>query len=168
MALSRKTKLLLLGLAVLVALVLLGGELSREHVGHYLAGVHQRSVTKTIAEWGNEYAAVTNGASAIASAEMVGYMSHYYVPGPGYRGPAEVEAALEKQRAESIRRVTDALQRYTGLDYGTNAQRWTEWAELRKKEMARTRNSEPDGPANRSQPVRQETNQASPAAGSGR
>jgi hypothetical protein len=168
MALSRKMKLVLLTFAVLVALFLLGGWLSWEHVGHYVAGVHQRSVTKSLAEWGAGYTTVTNEASAIASAEMVGYMSQYYVPGPGYRGPAESEAALGRQRAESTRRVADSLQRYTGLDYGTNAGRWAEWAELRKKETTRTGNSEPDGAANRSQPVRQKTNQRSAAAGSGR
>jgi hypothetical protein len=34
--------------------------------------------------------------NSIASAEMLDYMSRYYVPGPGYRGPAEVEAALDR------------------------------------------------------------------------
>jgi hypothetical protein len=59
---------------------------------------------------------------------MVGYISSYYVPGPGYRGPLGVEAALERQRRESIERMVEALERYTGLDYGTNVERWTEWA----------------------------------------
>jgi hypothetical protein len=167
-AISRKIKSVLATLAVLVALAALAAWLSWSRVESYVAGVHQRSVTQEIRGWGQEYASVTNDASGIAAAELVGYMSHYYVPGPGYRGPAEVEAALEPQRAESMERITDALQHYTHLDYGTNAQRWSEWAELRKKELDGTRNSEPDGAANRSQPIRPETNRASAAAGSGR
>src|ERR1043166_5745383 len=147
MALPRKTKLLLLSLAALVAVVLFGVWLSREHVGRYVAGVHQRSVTKSIADWGNEYAAITNEASAIASAEMLEYMSRYYVPGPGYRGPAEIEAALEKQRADSLRRVAAAWERYTHLEYGKNPKRWSEWAEWHKPQ-----NSNPGGAANRGQP----------------
>jgi hypothetical protein len=99
---------------------------------------------------------------------MVDYMSRYYVPGPGYRGPAEIEAALESQRGESVLRVAAALQHYTGLDYGTNAQRWAEWADLRKKAVGHTRGSEPDGAANRSQPVRSVTNQPPAVVGSGR
>ena len=92
-------------------------------------GVHQKSVTRELAEWGQEYSNISNDASAIrAAAEMVGYMSHYYVPGSGYRGPVEVEVALETQRRESIDRIVASLEQYTGLDLGTNAERWMDWA----------------------------------------
>jgi hypothetical protein len=142
--------------------------LSWSRVERYVAGVHQRSVAQEIRGWGQEYASVTNDASAVAAAELVGYMSRYYVPGPGYHGPVDVEAALERRRAESLQRITDGLRRYTRLDYGTNAQRWAEWAERRKRELGGTTNNEPGGAANRSQPVRSETNSTSAAAGSGR
>jgi hypothetical protein len=161
MALPRKIKIVLFGLVVFVALVALATCLSWSHLERYAAGVHQRSVTRSLAEWDTEYASVTNDASAIAAAEMVGYISHYYVPGPGYRGPADVEAALERQRADTVQHLVDALQHYTGLDYGTNTQQWAKWAETHK-------NSERDGAANRSQPVRPDTNRTSAAAGSGR
>ena len=161
MALPRKIKLLLFGLVAFVALTAFAMWLSWSHVERYAAGVHQRSVTRSLAEWGTEYGSVTNDASAVAAAEMVGYMSHYYVPGPGYRGPVDIEAALERQRADSIRHLVDGLQHYTGLDYGTNTQRWAEWAKSRK-------GSEPNGAANRGQPVRSDTNRASAAAGPGR
>src|SRR4051812_33463173 len=131
MATSRQIKFVLATLAVLVALAALAAWLSWSRVERYVTGVHQRSVTQSLRHWGTEYATITNDASAVAAAEIVGYMSRYYVPGPGYRGPVNVEMALEQQRAESIHRVADRLQRYTGLDYGTNGQRWTEWAELR-------------------------------------
>lgn len=109
---------------------------------------------------GVEDARITNDASAIHAAEMIGYVSSYYVPGPGYRGPLEVEAALERQRRETIESIVASLERYTGLDHGTNVEMWTEWAEKK--------NSEPDGAANRSQPIRAETNRTSVAAGSDR
>ena len=63
-----------------------------------LVGAHQRSVTRSLAQWAQADSKITNDASAIHAAEMLGYVSSYYVPGEGYRGPAEVEAALESQR----------------------------------------------------------------------
>jgi hypothetical protein len=162
MPLTRKFKLCLVGFLLVLVFGLLAVWLSLSRVKGYVAGIHQRNMTQEIRGWGQSYAAVTNDASAIATAELVEYMSHYYVPGPGYRGPVEVEAALERQRAETCKQLTDALQRYTHLDYGTNAKRWAEWAELQK-----ARNSEPGGAANRGQPVGSETNRTSAAAGPG-
>ncbi|MBI3987921.1 MAG: hypothetical protein HY343_13435 [Lentisphaerae bacterium] len=75
---------------------------------------------------------------------MIGYMSSYYVPGPCYRGPMEVEAALEKQRLKSIELVVASLERYTGLDYGTNVDHWTEWGrETKKQRTSRCSEREP-------------------------
>mgnify|MGYP001014321692 CR=1 FL=1 len=85
--------------------------------------------------------------SAIRAAEMVGYIHSYYVPGPGYRGPLEIEVALEGQRRESMGRIVASLERYTGRNYGTNVKRWMEWVERRK-------GGEPDAAANRDQPNR--------------
>lgn len=108
-------------------------------------GLHQRSVTRSLAAWGTTDARITDDASAVHAAQMVGYISSYYVPGPGYRGPLEIEAALERQRHESIASIVASLQRYTGLDYGTNVERWIQWADRRKS-------SEPSAPANRHEP----------------
>jgi len=160
MAMARTFKFVLLGIGLLAAAAALGVWLSWSSIERYAAGVHQRSVTQELRMWEREYASVTNDASAVGAAGLVGYLSHYYVPGPGYRGPVEIEAALERQRAETLKRITDALEGYTHLGYGTNAQRWSEWAELRKKQ-----NSEPGGGANGGQPIRFETNSTSSAAG---
>lgn len=132
-----------------------------------LVGAHQRGVTRSLAKWAQEDSTITNDASAIHAAEMVGYISSYYVPGEGYRGPAEVEAALETQRQQTMRQLVASLERYTGLAYGTNVERWTEWARERTGGAEHPKSSEPSGPANRSQPVGSETNRTSPAAGSG-
>lgn len=94
--------------------------------------LHQRSVTRYLAEWGHEASQITNDVSAIHSAEMLGYIDRYYVPGPGYRGPAAVEAELEKQRRESMQRIIASLEKHTGLKYGTNVDRWIDWAKAAK------------------------------------
>lgn len=120
----------------------------------WAVGIHQRSVTRSIASWGVEDAQVTNDASAIHAAGMVGYISWYYVPGPGYRGPPDVEATLERERRASIARLVIALERYTGLDYGTNVELWTEWAERRKDAETELR-------THGSQPTFSETNRTS-------
>jgi hypothetical protein len=99
----------------------------------YGVAIHQKNVTRELAEWGEEDSKITDDASAIHAAEMVGYMSQYYVPGPGYRGPADVEAALQTQRQKSIARVVAALERYTGLRFGADPKRWAEWAQERQE-----------------------------------
>lgn len=167
MSLPRKLKTVLITFAFVVVVAAFAIWLSWPRIEMWAAGIHQKSVTQSLREWGREYASVTNDKSAVAAADMGGYMSRYYVPGPGYRGPAEVEAALETQRAASIRRVTEALAHYTGLDYGTNAQRWREWAEARKTQLS-AQSGEPVGPANQSQPIQLGTNSTRLPAGSGR
>jgi hypothetical protein len=159
---TRRIKFALAGVALfgVAAALAVWGSWSR--IERFAAGVHQKSVTQELRMWEGEYASVTNDASAIAAAELVAYLSHYYVPGPGYRGPVEIEAALERQREATTKRITDALQRYTRLDYGTNPERWSAWAKLQKKQ-----NSEPGSAANWGQPVGSETNRTPAAAGPG-
>jgi hypothetical protein len=161
MRISGKVKIFFGAIALLVAAGALAVWLSLPRLNTWVVGFHQKGVTRSLATWAPEAATITNDASAIHAAEMVGYMSSYYVPGECYRGSAAVEAALEAQRRQSIAMVVASLERYTGLDYGTNVERWTEWVEKRKS-------SEPDGAANRSQPNRAETNRTSAVAGSDR
>ncbi len=123
-------------LTSLVALVAVGVVtlwMSLPSIEQWGVGIHQKSVTRSLAAWGVEDARITNDASAIHATEMLRYIGSYYVPGPNYRGPLEVESALERQRRESTERIVTALERYTGLEYGTNVQRWTEWAEKKQR-----------------------------------
>lgn len=133
-------------LACLTA-VIAGGALSVwllwPRIVAYGIDVHQKSVTRELAEWGQEYSTINNDADAIRAAAMVGYMSHYYVPSSGYRGSVEVETALEKQRRLSIDRVVASLELYTGLHYGASVERWTEWASERKKRLSIQSGNEP-------------------------
>lgn len=119
----------LFSVVALVAVGVVTLWMSLPSIERWGVGIHQKSVTRSLAAWGMEDARITNAASAIHATEMLRYIGSYYVPGPGYRGPMEVEAALERQRRESTERIIAALERYTGLEYGTNVQRWTEWAE---------------------------------------
>lgn len=129
MLLSRKARVTLTSLVALVAVGVVTLWMSLPSIERWGVGVHQKSVTRSLAAWGVGAARITNDASAIHATEMLRYIGSYYVPGPNYRGPLEVEAALERQRRESTERIVAALERYTGLEYGTNAQRWTQWAE---------------------------------------
>lgn len=63
---------------------------------------------------------------------MLEYINSYCVPGPGYRGPMDVEAALEKHYRESIVRTLASLERHTGLTHSTKIECWPKWAEERK------------------------------------
>jgi len=114
MRFSGKVRIVLVSIAFFVAAGLLAAWLSLSRIERWGVGFHQKSVTRSLATWAPETANITNSASAIHAAEMIGYMSTYYVPGPGYHGPMEVEAALEKQRRTSIELVVGSLERYTG------------------------------------------------------
>src|SRR5688572_21422589 len=105
MRLSRKVRIVLVSIAFFVAAGLLAAWLSLPRIERWSVGSHQKSVTRSLAAWAPETANITNSASAIHAAEMIGYMSSYYVPRPGYHGTMEVEAALEKQRRKSIELV---------------------------------------------------------------
>jgi hypothetical protein len=133
MLLSRKARVTLTSLVALVAVGVVTLWMSLPSIERWGVGVHQKSVTRSLAAWGVGDARITNDASAIHATEMLRYIGSYYVPGPNYRGPLEVEAALERQRRESTERIVAALERYTGLEYGTNVQRWTEWAEKKQR-----------------------------------
>ncbi len=109
--------------------------LLRPWIVEYGVAIHQRNVTKELAKWGDEESRITDDASAVRAAEMVDYISRYYVPGPGYRGPADVEAALQAQRRRSIDQIVVSLERYTGLKFGASPDRWAEWAKKRKETM---------------------------------
>ena len=168
MRISRKVRIVLISFVVAVAAGVVTVWMTLPRIERWGVGFHQKSVTRSLAAWALEDAKITNDASEIHAAEMIGYMSTYYVPGPGYRGPLEVEATLEKQRQESIARVAASLEHYTGLVYGTNAQCWSEWAAEREKQLAVRKSSEPEAPANGRLPIRAETNSTSGAAGSRR
>ncbi len=94
---------------------------------------HQRAITREITEWGNEYAQITDEASAIRAAGMLEYIDTYYKPGDSYRGFNETERELESARAKSLRQLVEALEAYTGLGFGDDYTAWSQWADYQKQ-----------------------------------
>jgi hypothetical protein len=96
--------------------------------------IHQRSVTRSLAEWGSEYGQVHTWEEAERSIGMLGYVQWYYVPGPGYRSDEKTEGELEAQRARTVRAIISALKEFTGQDFGADTEQWAEW--VRKARQA--------------------------------
>jgi len=113
---------------VQIVLILIGIPVVAAGLIRWIAGFHQRRVTRSLAAWTPEVANITNDALAIHAAEMLRHLYSCYLPGGEYRGPEAVEAALQRQRRQSIERVVGALEAFAGLDDGTNAVRWADWA----------------------------------------
>lgn len=95
------------------------GYLLFDAVSDYSVGIHQRNVTRELAAWKHEYGNVSSHHDAIRTAQMLGYVQHYYVPAEGYRSTKEIEAAQQMQRQETVDAFVAALQRFTGKDFGT-------------------------------------------------
>ncbi len=93
----------------------------------YAVNVHQRDVTRALAEWQTEYSRILSPQDAIRTAEMLAYVQGYYVPANGYRGTPETEAALQSQRKATIDCFVEALHTYTGEDFGADSEKWLEY-----------------------------------------
>ena len=163
---TRKLRTVLAVLVGVVAVGTLAAGLLWPRLETWAAGYHQKQVTRALAEWSRAYSSLSSSNEAVGAAGIVDYISHFYVPGPGYQGPPAVEATLARQRQESITVIVGALEAFTGLHYGTNTQQWKQWADSQKANSGGI--SEPDGAANRSQPIPLGTNSISLPAGSGR
>lgn len=126
---TRKLLAVTAALAICCASVLLGWPwLTRKGLE-----LHQRAVTLEIIEWGNEYSQIDDDESAIRAAEMIGYIDAYYVPSDGYRGLDDTERELETARANSLRKLIDAIEAYTGRGFGDDYSAWSRWADSQKQ-----------------------------------
>lgn len=88
-----------------------------------IAAAHQRSVTHSIAEWGEKHSSIEDDNDAWRAIGMLEYIRDYYVVGPGYRSDAETEERLESQRAETIRTISAALDDYINTQANESAER---------------------------------------------
>jgi hypothetical protein len=143
---------------ICLTVLIIGGFLQLPPIKRWLNGGYQKNITRTVAEFGREHSDINSDASAIRAAHMVDYISHYYVPSPEFRGPQEVEAALERQRRDSIAQVVTALERYTGLRYGMDGQRWSKWAAEQEQRARARKSSEQLRVPDTTLPLRTETN----------
>jgi hypothetical protein len=117
------------GLSAVVLLALYVGW----HFEPWAAGFHQKSVTRSLADWEKEYGRIESWDEADRAIGMLEYVQTYYVPGPGYRSDPQTEAALEAQRARTLAAIASALRKFSGEDFGTDAGRWRTWqAEQRR------------------------------------
>lgn len=95
-----------------------------------IAEVHQKSVARSIAAWGDEYSQIHSEAEAARAVEIMEYISRYYVtPHPGYKGTMDSERNLEQQRAATLEKLASALANFSGQNLGTNVQDWLLWKE---------------------------------------
>jgi hypothetical protein len=100
---------------------------ARRAVESRVVSAHQRDVTRSLADWEQEYARVQNKQDAVRAVAMLRYARAYYVPDDGYRGDPQTEAALESQRQRTMASIAHALEEYSGKDYGTSVEDWERW-----------------------------------------
>jgi hypothetical protein len=100
------------------------------HFEEWGVGIHQKSVTRSLADWEKEYGRIGNWDEADRAIGMLEYVQSYYVPGPGYRSNPRTEAALEEQRARTVAAIVSALREFTGEDFGTDPEEWRAWRSL--------------------------------------
>ncbi len=97
-------------------------------IDEFGTGIHQQSVTRSLAEWEKEYRQIHNLEDARRSIDMLEYVQSYYLPGPGYRSDKKTEAKLNAQRAQTVHAIVSALREFTGEDFGPDAAKWQKWA----------------------------------------
>ena len=125
----RKVRRRIAAATILLVAALAIGWFAAIRLPKILVARHMISVTQSLKSWGQEYSQIKNDTDAFRAIEVWDYMAHYYVPSEGYRGPAEVEGVLERQRHESVRVIVAALEKHSGQSYGTNQSNWQQWAE---------------------------------------
>src|SRR5687767_3709583 len=97
----------------LAAIVLLGavvGIFNWHRVDAWAVGIHQKSTTRELAAWGQEFTQIRSDDEADRAVGMLRYVEGYYVPGPGYRSSQETESALETQRRKTLDTMVKALE----------------------------------------------------------
>ena len=107
-------------------------------VSDHAVGIHQRSVTRSLAEWKQDYGNVSSHHDAIRTTEMLEYVQRYHVPAEGYNSSPEIETALQMQRQETVEAFVAALRRFTGKDFGTDSGQWLKYLSVQKTEKGWT------------------------------
>ncbi len=113
-------------IAVALTLIFVGCAATWTFLPPYLIGIHQRDVTRSLAEWQAEYSQIETNNDAIRAAEMLGSVQTYYPVADGYRSTAEIEFRLEEQRENTINALIQALRDFTNQDHGRDADEWLE------------------------------------------
>lgn len=112
-------------LAVVVALVV-------PRMSAYAVGIHQRSTTKELQQWAQDYRSLEDAGEASRAIDMLEYIPNYYPVQEGYRSDPATEAALERQRAETIDSIISGLQDFSSRDYGKDVAQWRSWLQQKQ------------------------------------
>jgi hypothetical protein len=108
--------------------VLLGlGSMALWWIGRAGIRIHQRAVTRELADWGAEYAQIQDDQDAFRAIGMLRYIERYYVPGEGYRSDSATEEALQATRRQAMDEIIASLECYTGEHFGNDLDRWEAW-----------------------------------------
>ena len=127
-AVKRSLKVWLAAIALIVAAVSIWAV---PVIFRSFAAVHQRDVTRELAEWKLQYSNITSDEDASRTADVLGYVQTYYVPSDGYRSDSTTEAMLEAQRSETVDALVAALKTYSKRDFGKDASAWKKAIEQR-------------------------------------
>ncbi len=123
---SRRLKIAV-GIAVGALAVAVFMPLAWHRFEAWAVGAHQRSTTRELAAWEQEFSRIRTKDEAIRAVGMLRYVQGYYVPGPGYRSDPATEAALQARRQKTAAAIARALEEFTGERYGLDVDKWEEW-----------------------------------------
>ena len=110
----------LIALALSYATFLLGAK--------FLLCQHQRGIIIELKEWQDKYTNINSAETASDAIEMWEYMNRYYWPGEGYYCSKKMTEKVENQYGETIGAIITALEKYSGLKYDDDLQKWKEWS----------------------------------------
>jgi hypothetical protein len=105
----------------------------------WAAGLHQRSVTHSLAAWEREFQQLRDLKDAGRAVDMLEYVGRYYPVADGYRSFSATETALESQRAKTTATIVAALRDFSGQDFGTNVTEWHAWVDEQKPTQPSTK-----------------------------
>lgn len=113
-----------------------GGELAKEKVEYVPdrlpspAGVvafHMQAMTVLLDAWSKHDWVIPTDREAFQAIELIDYLSAYF-PWKGYPGLEKAKEELDGKYHQSLSRLTTALEKYTGLEYGRDLSKWKLWA----------------------------------------
>ena len=92
-----------------------------------LIGQHQKNVILLLKEWEQQFEDVASEREAFDAIDMYEYASKYYVAGEGYFSSEKMSLRLEDQRRQTLDTIVSSLEKFTGLQYGHDFEKWKEW-----------------------------------------
>jgi hypothetical protein len=90
----------------------------------------QRDVEPHLKRSGEYFSQIADDRGALQAAGGLGYVQGYYLPG-SEPGMEALQAGVEKARSEAVNKISTALFKYSGTNFGTNAVAWQAWASNR-------------------------------------